>query len=205
MSHQATYVGRFREAANLARAARTGTAGNATPTLTAHFHAMEARALARLGGARECDMALADAVREFEKRNPDDDPVWIRYFDDAELSAEFGHCFRDLGRPVAASQYANQCLGAIDGTSFMRSDFFATMVLADACLAAGEAGQACRVALQALTAGEQLRSARCVRYLHDFRERLVAIGGNAEVQDFHEQAHASRLWRIASQKQIKAN
>ncbi len=205
MSHQATYVGRFREAANLARAARTGTAGRATPTLTAHFHAMEARALAQLGEGRECDRALADAVRAFEKRNPDDDPAWIRYFDDAELSAEFGHCFRDLGRPVAASQYANQCLGTIDGTTFLRSDFFATMVLADACLAAGEAEQACGAALQALTAGEQLRSARCVRYLRDFRERLAAAGDNAAVRDFQEQAQASRLWRIASQRQTQGN
>ena len=49
MSHQATYTGRFGEAANLARAARTGTTGIATATLTAHFHTMEARALARLG------------------------------------------------------------------------------------------------------------------------------------------------------------
>src|ERR1039458_5701676 len=49
MSHQATFTGRFGEAANLARAARTGTAGGATATLTAHFHTMEARALGRLG------------------------------------------------------------------------------------------------------------------------------------------------------------
>jgi hypothetical protein len=201
MSHQATYIGRFREAANLARAARTGTAGRATPTLTAHFHAMEARALARLGEARACDSALADAVRAFERRNPDDDPAWIRYFDDAELSAEFGHCFRDLGRPVAASQYANQCLGAIDGTTFLRSDFFATMVLADACLAGREVEQACGVALQALTAGEQLRSARCIRYLRDFNERLAQVAAHRAVRDFQEQARSSRLWRIASRDQ----
>jgi hypothetical protein len=52
MSHQATFTGRFTEAASLARAARSGTRGVATPTLTAHFHAMEARALARLGDAK---------------------------------------------------------------------------------------------------------------------------------------------------------
>src|SRR5215212_6696155 len=36
MSHQATFLGRAKEAANLARAARTGTRGYATATLTAH-------------------------------------------------------------------------------------------------------------------------------------------------------------------------
>jgi hypothetical protein len=98
MSHQATYIGRFAEAANLARAAHTGTRGLATPTLTAHLHTMEARALARLGDARACDAALAAAIREFDQRNPGDDPAWFQYFNEAELAAEFGHCFRDLGR-----------------------------------------------------------------------------------------------------------
>jgi hypothetical protein len=67
---------------------------------------MEARALARLGDARGCDRSLAEAVREFERRRPEEDPDWIRYFDEAELAAEFGHCLRDLGRAVDAAQYA---------------------------------------------------------------------------------------------------
>lgn len=198
MSHQATYIGRFAEAANLARAARTGTRGLATPTLAAHFHTMEARVLARLGDAKACDAALTEAVREFDRRNPDDDPAWIRYFNEAELAAEFGHCFRDLGRAVDASQHASQSLAAIDETTFVRSDFFAAIVLADAHIAAGELEQACGVALKALTAGEQIRSARCVNYLREFAQRLAAVGESAAVADFREQADNSRLWRIAS-------
>ena len=204
MSHQATYIGRFAEAANLARAARSGTRGLATPTLTAHFHTMEARALARLGDAKACDAALAKAVREFGRRNPDDDPLWIRYFNEAELAAEFGHCFRDLGRAVGASQHASQSLAAIDETTFLRSDFFATIVLADAYLAAGQLEQACAVALKALAAGEQIRSARCVNYLRDFRQRLASVGECTAVTAFREQADASRLWRIASRPDTKA-
>ena len=60
--------------------------------------------------------------------------------------------------------------------TFLRSDFFATIVLADAHLAAGELEQACGVALKALRAGEQIRSARCVNYLREFGQRLAAIG-----------------------------
>jgi transcriptional regulator with XRE-family HTH domain len=198
MSHQATYTGRFSEAANLARAARTGTRGVATPTLAAHFHTMEARALARLGDAKGCDHSLAEAVREFERRKPEDDPDWIRYFDESELAAEFGHCLRDLGRPVDAVQYASHSLMEVDETTFVRSDFFALMVLADAYLAAGETEKACSVALGALTPGEQLRSARCVGYLREFRQRLAATGDNRSIVDFNERAIGSRLWRIAS-------
>ncbi len=44
MSHQASFLHRYRDAANMARAARLGTQSGATPILTAHFHIMEARA-----------------------------------------------------------------------------------------------------------------------------------------------------------------
>lgn len=80
MSHQATFLGRHREAANLARAARQGTTGRATSTLTAHFHAMEARALAVAGDRAGSERALSEAVRVFERRQPGADPDWIAYF-----------------------------------------------------------------------------------------------------------------------------
>src|ERR1700678_2816272 len=120
MSHQATYTGRFSDAANLARAARTGTGNVATPTLTAHFHTMEARALARLGDAKGCDRALAEAVCEFDRRRPDEDPAWIRYFDESELAAEFGHCLGDLGRASDAAQYAGRSVVTADGAGVVR-------------------------------------------------------------------------------------
>jgi hypothetical protein len=72
------------------------------------------------------------------------------------------------------------------------------MVLADAHLAAGELEQACSVALKALTAGEQIRSARCVNYLREFRQRLALAGNGRSAAEFNEQAAGSRLWRIAS-------
>jgi hypothetical protein len=131
------------------------------------------------------------------RSKPEDDPGWIRYFDEAELSAEIGHCLRDLRRPSDATRYASQSLAAVDETTFMRSDFFAMMVLADAYLAAGQLEQACSVTLKALTAGEQIRSARCVGYLREFRERLAAVGNSRSVTEFEEQAARSRLWRIA--------
>lgn len=198
MSHQATYTGRYSDAANLARAARTGTSHVATPTLTAHFHTMEARALARLGDAKACDRALAEAVREFEHRNPDNDPEWIRYFNEVELNAEFGHCFRDLGRAHDAIQYATQGILAPGEPTFARSDFFVAIVLADSYLASGDVEQACTTALKALTAGEQLRSARCVGYLREFHNHLKHASDNTSAVEFNQAASDSRLWRIAT-------
>ncbi|GAB3008580.1 XRE family transcriptional regulator [Amycolatopsis acidiphila] len=194
MSHQATFLGRYREAANLARAARMGTETAGSASALAHFYAMEARALARLGEATECDRAMAGAVREFERRNPDNDPAaWFGYFNESELAAELGHCNRDLGRAVDASTYATQSLGPT-ASGYVRSDFFATMVLADAYLDQGEAEQACEIALEALQIGERLKSARCGAYVEEFRARLSRVGRTAAVADFVEQASTIQLW-----------
>jgi tetratricopeptide (TPR) repeat protein len=193
MSHQATFLGRYTQAATLARAARMGISGVATPTLLAQFHAMEARALARIGDARACEQALTEATRALERRNSGDEPEWITYFDEAELAAEAAHCFRDVDHARRAVAHAEN---AMSGTH-VRSDFFATMVLADAHLRAGEVEEACRVALDALDLGEQLKSARCVSYLAEFRQRLARVGATAIVRDFHEQAADHRLWEAA--------
>ncbi|PXY32643.1 regulator [Prauserella muralis] len=194
MSHQATFLGNYREAANLARAARMGTETAGSPSASAHYYAMEARALARLGDAAACDRAMSAAVREFERRNPHDDPAdWFDYFNEAELAAELGHCNRDLGRAADATTYATQSLGPTE-SGYIRSDFFATMVLADAYLDQGEAEQACQVALDALHIGEQLKSARCHAYVGEFRERLARVGRSPVVANFIEQATNTRLW-----------
>ena len=49
-----------------------------------------------------------------------------------ELSAEFGHCLRDLGRSAAAAQYASASLAAVEEITLLRGDFCAAIILADA-------------------------------------------------------------------------
>lgn len=137
MSHQASFLYRYREAANMARAARLGTQSIAAPILTAHFHIIEARALARAGDAEACDRAMGSAIENFERHVMGDGPEWIGYFDMAELSAELGHCHRDLGRPEQAIHHATQALESASG-DYARSDFFVAMVLADALLDQGD-------------------------------------------------------------------
>ena len=144
MSHQATYTGRFREAANLAQAARTGTTGLATASLTAHFHTMEARALARLGEAKACDLALAAAVTQYDRRRPEADPAWFQYFDEAELSAEFGHCLRDLNRAKDAAEHAGRSVGAAADGRVRAQRLLRHHGAGRSYLAAGEAGAGVR-------------------------------------------------------------
>ncbi|MBE1502656.1 hypothetical protein H4696_009756 [Amycolatopsis lexingtonensis] len=194
MSHQANFLGRYKEAANLARSARMGTTLSGSHSAAAHFFAMEARALARLGDASGCDKAMSAAVSEFEKRDPENDPAdWFSYFNEAELAAELGHCNRDLGRASDGVTYAAQSLGpTVSG--YVRSDFFATMVLADSHLDNGDLTQACDVALRAIKIGESLKSARCGIYVDEFRARLTRLGHSVESSDFLEKVSETRLW-----------
>jgi tetratricopeptide (TPR) repeat protein len=195
MSHQATFLGRYTEAATLARAALMGISPVATPTLRAQFHAMEARALARTGDVAACEAALSSATKALESRNNEDEPEWISYFDEAELAAEAAHCFRDVNSARRAVAHAENAMSG----SHVRSDFFATMVLADAHLRAGDVEEACRVALDALDLGEQLKSARCISYLTEFRRNLSAAGRSSAAHELAEQAREHRLW-IASEQ-----
>ena len=196
MSHQATFLGHTAEATNLARAARAGLQDTATPTLSAQFLAMEARALARTGDTRACHAALASAERAFQPPEAGRDPDFISYFTQAELTAEMAHCFRDLGDGRQAAEHAASASPS-DG-EYARSDFFAAMVLADAYADQGDAEQACHAALGALLIGEPLTSARCVVYVREFRQRLDRLGDTPAVCDFTEQAAAHALWLKAA-------
>jgi hypothetical protein len=153
---------------------------------------MEARALACGGDSAGSHRALSEAVRVFERRQPGGDPEWIAYFDDAELSAEFSHCFRDIGRHADAVTYAQRSL--VNPGASARSDFFVTMVLAAGHLGQGSLEEACRTVQLALEIGDQLKSARCVEYLRQFRRTLQPFVKSRAVRALSDSANDHVLW-----------
>lgn len=197
MSHQATFLGHGYEAADLAQAALGNTRGSATATLTAQFLAMQGRAYARLGDTRRCVLSLTQAERLFDRRRPDDDPAFISYFTEAELAAEIGHCMRDLKQPTTAEGHCRTSLASAEPDS-VRSDFFVTLVLADAQLDRGELEQACETALEALQLGCRLRSARAVAYVAEFRARMDRFADTAAAHELSEGAAEYPLWLAAN-------
>lgn len=190
MSHQATFLGRFREGLTLARAA-LAPAASLTPLLSAHHRAMEARALSRLGDAHGCDVALGEAELQLASRTDGGDPSYITYFDQIELAAEASHCFRDLGRPDG---YGTSAVFG-DGVN-VRSDFFATAVRAEIHIIQGELDEGLALTIEALQLGEGLKSARCSRYIEELRARLTdGMRNSATYRQFVEEADEYRLWR----------
>lgn len=183
MSHQANFLAQPRRAVELARAAREGARGQATPTTLALFHAMEARALASSGEEAACTAALSAAETALLSGDPANDPEWVRFFDVAELHAEFAHCFRDLGKPQLAAEHALRSIETSDSL-YVRSLSFCRTVLATAHAQRGELDEALHIARGVVDTAAQLRSQRVMAYLDDFRCRLDVFGSAAAMTNF---------------------
>jgi tetratricopeptide (TPR) repeat protein/transcriptional regulator with XRE-family HTH domain len=185
MSHLAAQLGNPREIAQLARAAREGARGHATPRVEAMFHAAEARGHALLGDARAAQASTGRAVAAMEQADAasGDDPVWIRHFDEAYLADELAHCHRDLGQPEQAARYAEQSLAG-HPESRARRRAIGYVLLATAQVQQREIEQACATGLQAVELLETLRSNRGAEYLEDLQQRLEPFRDESVVREF---------------------
>ncbi|WP_230747025.1 sporulation protein [Streptacidiphilus sp. ASG 303] len=184
MSHQANYLGHYAKAVQLARAAQEGAKGHATPRALAMSAAMEARALASAMDEKGATRAMLEAERHFAKADTADDPEWLAYFDEAELTGEFCHCFRDLKVRSQALHHAERAVAQTD-PGYARTLAFCRMVLAQSQLMSGQVEAAVATATLAVEEGDSLQSARFLRYVTDFQAELVPHGGSAVVPAFN--------------------
>lgn len=189
MSHQSNFLGEYLEAVDLARAAKLGAKGHATPRIQAMYCAMEARALASQGNRYECITALGEAERSFTRAVHDpDEPAWISYFDRAELHDEFSHCFRALRERDEAEHYATLAFReSADG--YPRSRTFSRLTLANAHLDVRrtrdrDVERACAIATDAVTSVRDLKSARVRAYFEEFDRRLQPYERLRPARDF---------------------
>ncbi|MGV9383593.1 helix-turn-helix domain-containing protein [Nonomuraea sp. NPDC003707] len=192
-SHQANFVGEYQEAVDLARAAKYGAAGRATPTVHAMYCAMEARALASLGDRRNCYAALAEAERAFAQRREGEDPDWIGYFDEAEFHDEFGHCFAALRDTREALVHTELALSESSAT-YRRSRTFCRLIQAGVHVTSPkprrcDVEQACATATTALAMAGELKSKRVHTYVDRFNALLAPYAREPIVADFREQWH----------------
>ncbi|WP_326795489.1 regulator [Streptomyces sp. NBC_01808] len=190
MSRQAVYLGHGREAVQLTRVAQQGVGGGAPPVVQALLHAAEARGHGLLGEVRACTTSLARAERALESARPGEDaPHWARFFDEAQLADEFGHCHRDLQQYRAAAQHAERSL-QLRAAGFARSRVFCRLVLATARLGLGEVEQACVLGAEAAQQAAEMRSARAAEYVRDFERRLEPYRDAPPVRAYRERVAA---------------
>ncbi|MFE9779159.1 regulator [Streptomyces sp. NPDC005775] len=190
MSRQAVYLGHGREAVQLARVAQQGVGSSAPHAALALLHAVEARGHGVLGDAKACAASLARAERALEASRPGDEvPHWARYFDEAQLADEFGHCYRDLQQYRIAAQHAERSL-QLRAPAYARSRLFCRVVLASARLGLGELDQACRLGAEAAQQAAEMRSVRATEYVRDFERRLEPFRDAAAVRGYRERVAA---------------
>ncbi|MFG1893319.1 helix-turn-helix domain-containing protein [Micromonospora zamorensis] len=172
MSHQATYLGHTTTGLDLARAAGQTARRAGIPVLTAEAHVMEAHALAKANDERACAAALHQAEQALDRADRRTEPQWLSYFDEAYLSAKFGHCFHALGRNTHAERFAARSLRM--DNRYVRGRAFNLALLASVHAQQGEPDRACAIGAEALTLTTQLRSARAVGYLRDLQTQLAS-------------------------------
>ncbi|GAA2491128.1 regulator [Streptomyces gobitricini] len=190
MSRQAVYLGHGREAVQLARVAQQGVGSSAPPVVQAMLHSVEARGHAVLGEVRACTSSLVRAERALDAARPGDDvPYWARFFDEAQLADDFGHCHRDLQQYRAAVQHAERSL-QLRAPAFARSRLFCRVVLATARLGLGELDQACALGAEAAQQASEMRSARAVEYVRDFERRLEPYRDATPVRNYRDRVGA---------------
>ncbi|MDQ0796759.1 regulator [Streptomyces sp. B1I3] len=190
MSRQAVYLQHGREAVQLARVAQQGIGSSAPPVVMALMHAVEARGHGVLGETRACVAALLRAERSLEAARPGDDvPHWARYFDEAQLADELGHCHRDLQQYRAAAQHAERSL-QLRAPAYARSRLFCRVVLASARLGLGELDQACLLGAEAAQQASEMRSVRATEYVKDFERRLEPYRDAVAVRGYRDRVAA---------------
>lgn len=174
----------------LARVAQQGVGSSVPPVVQALLHSVEARGHGVLGEVRACTASLVRAERALESARPGDEaPHWARFFDEAQLADEFGHCHRDLQQYRAAAQHAERSL-QLRAPGFARSRLFCRVVLASARLGLGELDQACQLGAEAAGQAVEMRSVRAVEYVRDFERRLEPYRDAAPVRGYRDRVAA---------------
>jgi len=186
MSHQCIYLGESAEALDLARAAGKIAREVDIPALVAEAAVLEAHGHAVANDERSCTASLTRAEAALDKADRSRDPAWIGYFDEAYLSAKFGHCFTALGRGDLAERFAYRSL-EMDGT-YVRGRQFNLALYATALVDQDNprVDQAAAVGIEAALLAEGLRSARSIDYLARLADRLAPYCGVREVDDFND-------------------
>ncbi|MGC4748716.1 helix-turn-helix domain-containing protein [Micromonospora sp. DT201] len=182
MSHQATYLGHGVTGIDLARAARQTAIRAGLTVLTAEASVTEAHAHAMMRDERACTVALHQAEVALDRADRSSDPQWLGYFDEAYLSAKFGHCFRALGKPAQAERFAARSLRMDE--RYVRGKAFNLALLACSQAQQGDAERACAVGAEALTLTARLRSARAAGYVRELQAELAPYRQRGAVQGF---------------------
>ncbi|GAA1945075.1 hypothetical protein [Kitasatospora viridis] len=181
MARQMLYTDRPGDALELVRLAQEGSHGHASPRVRAMLRTREAWAYAATGRVAAFRRATEQAHEELASAGAaEDEPHWIAYFDEAEISGVTGGRLLDLARtdPGSYSKVAADHIRAAltgRGTEASRSHALDRIGLAEAQFLMGDVSGAIEetrqaVAAAALTKSDRVRTQLSGLYRYTVRE-----------------------------------
>jgi len=182
LSYQVANVGNLREAVLLASSADTG-GRQATPTVQALFKERLAWAYAKTGERRPTERTLAAVERAYEHRAPDDDPEWVYWLDEDEITVMAGRCYVELGRADRAVPLLSGVLEHYDERRTRELALY-TSWLAEAHVQLGAIDEAAAAATRTLELTSQITSARSDDRVKVLRRKLQRYKDVPAVADF---------------------
>ena len=162
MAHQATDLGHYQQAQDLAAASMEGARyGLATPRERALLGVVHARTLAVTGSKRAAVAALIRSEEDLASAQPgDEDPGRVFFFGEASLAHETACTLRDLGdRPGAVRQF-RRSVRTRKAAAFTRTHAVTLGYLGAVQAHHGDVEEACATWSAALEAMDGVRSAR---------------------------------------------
>jgi hypothetical protein len=182
---RATYTQRPQEAISLMGLAQS-TLTRATPTVRVAVHVVTARAYGALGAEAECMRQIDTARTLFADRRPDQEPPWLGYYDEGQLSGDCGHALVPLAHKGTRSGEAIGLLRAAvraHGPDAARSAALSRAKLVHLLIDRDDAQEAADEAGALLQAAPTIRSARLVA---DLRALAHRTSGRADTTALHE-------------------
>lgn len=184
MSNSAVYSSRPGDSVDLARSALRAER-DVTPAVAASLHIRLAKAAAANGDEYTSKRAQNRTAELLRKSNPAEEPAWIYWFDQGELTARIGQSALLLGQFDDAEAHLRDALARFD-PAFSRARALVLCDLAKARLGIGSLEHACATASEAAVAIRRLNSQRDLGRLAEFRHALQPHATSTTVRDFDD-------------------
>ncbi|MFE1148560.1 transcriptional regulator [Streptomyces albidoflavus] len=190
MADQATLLGNPAEGRRLAQAGRQGLRKASSYACLSDLWALEARALAVLGEAKDAARAVAKSEAAFSRVVREEEPEWAKFIDGAYLHGEHANAFRDLRQAENSAEHARRSIAYAKTQNRARRGALSHAVLAVSHLQRGDLEAAHATGVRTVELAARVKSSRSVEAVQDVQRRMVPFGRHQLVADFNERARA---------------
>ncbi|MGH3836093.1 MAG: hypothetical protein ACRDSF_10370 [Pseudonocardiaceae bacterium] len=188
LSLQETYRGRLTSALSLAQTASNIGNGSLTPLTKTMLATRLARAHAGLHNIDDCLRSLDEMRMAFSSAGQQEEPLWISYVDEVEVTAQAGACYLDLGMTTEACAALRRALDLLaqKAPHRVRDRVHYLIRLARCYLLKHDVERACEIASEAVALSEAIGSARVIERIGEFCEALDPYAASKTVREFRE-------------------